>query len=88
MSGQQTKIKNPDSMSEPGKEFAFDYSYWSHDGFSERADGYMEPKNSKYADQVCLLFTNAYTQMIYIIYLIFYIHKDNSTLYFIYECYI
>merc|ERR1711976_1147206 len=34
------------------KKFAFDYSYWSHDGFKERAsDGYLEEASSKYADQ-------------------------------------
>jgi hypothetical protein len=25
------------------KEFAFDYSYWSHDSYDEEADGYMRP---------------------------------------------
>lgn len=26
-------------------------SYWSHDGFTEQADGLMIPEDSKYADQ-------------------------------------
>jgi hypothetical protein len=51
MSGQQTIITNPQSEEE--KKFAFDYSYWSHDGFSTDAKGYMSPSSSKYADQVC-----------------------------------
>ena len=25
------------------RKFAFDYSFWSFDGFCERADGYLEP---------------------------------------------
>lgn len=52
MSGQQTEIKDPDNMKEEGKKFAFDYSYWSHDGYSEGSDGYLSPKDSRYADQV------------------------------------
>ena len=34
------------------KKFTFDYSYWSHDGFSEREDGYLYPTEPRYADQV------------------------------------
>ena len=39
------------------KKFAFDYSYWSFDGFKEEADGYCAPdpkhKNGKkFCDQV------------------------------------
>ena len=36
------------------KEFAFDYSYWSHDGFIEESykGEYLRPyKGSRYADQ-------------------------------------
>ena len=33
------------------KDFAFDYSFWSHDGFQNREDGYSEAINSKYVDQ-------------------------------------
>lgn len=38
---------------EDGKErsFAFDYCFWSHDGFQERPDGVLEPVDDKYADQ-------------------------------------
>jgi hypothetical protein len=34
------------------KEFAFDYSYWSHDGYNEEPNGYMRPSpGTNYADQ-------------------------------------
>lgn len=35
------------------KEFAFDYSYWSHDGYDEDpSNGFMSPQpGSNYADQ-------------------------------------
>ena len=53
MKGNSTYIKDPENMKEEPKKFAFDYSYWSHDSFKERAsDGYLEPSSSKYADQV------------------------------------
>lgn len=55
MKGSQTVLKN---ASEPNKDhtFAFDFSYWSHDGCKENADGYWEPdpsnpNSSKYCDQ-------------------------------------
>ncbi|BFY98671.1 hypothetical protein BsWGS_01711 [Bradybaena similaris] len=51
MSGQQTTIKDPDNMSAAPKQFSFDYSYWSHDGYQEEKDGYLSPKDSKYDDQ-------------------------------------
>lgn len=35
MSGNSTKITNPEDANDT-KTFAFDYSYWSHDGFKER----------------------------------------------------
>lgn len=40
-----------DKGGEP-KKFSFDYSYWSHNGFKEKEDGYLEPTTPKYADQV------------------------------------
>ena len=52
MNGNQTIIKKPYSSEEP-KAFAYDYSYWSHDGFKLEPNGYFSPQNSKYADQVC-----------------------------------
>ncbi|XP_070576240.1 kinesin-like protein KIF28 isoform X2 [Ptychodera flava] len=51
MSGAQTRIKNPDTKDEP-KMFAFDFSYWSHDGYTEQPNGVLEAKpGSKYASQ-------------------------------------
>ena len=32
------------------KDFAFDYSFWSHDGFRDRGDGYSEADDNKYVD--------------------------------------
>lgn len=51
MSGQTTEIIHPQSM-QPPKKFNFNYSYWSHDGYNVREDGYHEPKDRQYADQV------------------------------------
>ena len=51
MNGATTEIKDPSNMKET-KRFAFDYSYWSHDQFKTRDDGYLEPTSSKFADQV------------------------------------
>jgi hypothetical protein len=53
MSGNTTTIKDPENMKAEPKKFAFDFSYWSHDGYNEQSDGYLEPKDAKYADQVC-----------------------------------
>ena len=55
MSGKTTEIKDPENLSADPKKFAFDYSYWSHDGFTEQGDGYLQPGSTKYADQVCIL---------------------------------
>lgn len=52
MNGPTTAIKDPENLKTEPKKFAFDYSYWSHDGFKERSDGYLEPTDTKYADQV------------------------------------
>lgn len=38
MNGCSTTLRDP-SGTEQTKTFAFDYSYWSHDGFEEQADG-------------------------------------------------
>ncbi|XP_077982390.1 kinesin-like protein KIF28 isoform X2 [Glandiceps talaboti] len=52
MTGTQTRIQNPDAPKDEPKMFSFDYSYWSHDGFVEQANGVLEPKpGSKYASQ-------------------------------------
>ena len=54
MVGSTTKIFDPSVMDKGGepKTFSFDYSYWSHDGFEEREDGYFFPVRAAYADQV------------------------------------
>lgn len=39
------------SEGEKKRTFAFDYSFWSHDGFEEKDDGLLVPANEKYADQ-------------------------------------
>ena len=43
----QTKI-----IDENGKEktYTFDHSFWSHDGYKELENGYLEPVEEKYAD--------------------------------------
>ena len=51
MTGNQTFISDPANTKDK-KKFAFDYSYWSHDGFKEESNGYLSPKDAKYADQV------------------------------------
>ena len=52
MNGNQTEIQDPEHPGEKPKKFAFDYSYWSHDGFTEQPNGYLTPKDASYADQV------------------------------------
>jgi hypothetical protein len=50
MQGKMTKVYSPELT----KEFFFDYSYWSHDGFVEDPDSGMMVKDnpsSRYADQ-------------------------------------
>ncbi|XP_077966673.1 kinesin-like protein KIF28 [Styela clava] len=53
MDGSTTTLTNPDKPNDKPKKFTFDYSYWSHDGYKERADGYLEKDkaSSKYCDQ-------------------------------------
>ncbi|CAF0841426.1 unnamed protein product [Brachionus calyciflorus] len=52
MDGNTTTVKNPDG-NEAEKRFAFDYSYWSFDGFKVEPNGYLAPDNnsSRYCDQ-------------------------------------
>ena len=52
MRGKITEISDPENPKGEPHIFSFDYSYWSHDDFKERGDGYLEPNNQKYADQV------------------------------------
>ncbi|KAI0211658.1 Kinesin-related protein 1 [Lamellibrachia satsuma] len=51
MKGQSTEILDPENPKNEPRIFSFDYSYWSHDEFKERSDGYLEPNTPKYADQ-------------------------------------
>jgi hypothetical protein len=48
MEGNKTILKRPDGGT---RSFAFDYSFWSHDGFKIEKDGYFSPTNDKFADQ-------------------------------------
>ncbi|CAD5124283.1 DgyrCDS12576 [Dimorphilus gyrociliatus] len=50
MKGNLTYISDPNNKSNK-KDFAFDYSYWSHDGFKEEKNGYLSPESAAYADQ-------------------------------------
>ena len=52
MKGQTTYLQNPEEPNEEPKKFTFDFSYWSHDGFEEKPDGYLAPTVPHYADQV------------------------------------
>ena len=63
MSGKQTTISNPEDPKTEPRKFAFDYSYWSHDEYKERPDGYLEPSGARYADQV----SNSRTNSVFII---------------------
>ncbi|KAJ8041556.1 Kinesin-like protein KIF28P [Holothuria leucospilota] len=52
MSGPQTRIQNPETPNEEPKTFAFDFSYWSHDKFTEDSEGVLHPvPGSHYASQ-------------------------------------
>ena len=63
MKNNTTEIKNPDNPEDEPKRFTFDYSYWSHDEFNERNDGYLEPAGSRYADQVSFLLYIFFTEV-------------------------
>ena len=49
MSGPTTTITNPEDGSK--RDFAFDYSFWSHDGFENDENGYSHAIDGRYADQ-------------------------------------
>nr|XP_054748335.1 kinesin-like protein KIF28 isoform X2 [Lytechinus pictus] len=52
MSGATTKMHNPEAPKDEPRSFTFDYSYWSHDGFEEDADGILHGvPGSNYASQ-------------------------------------
>lgn len=44
MDGNKTSIVNEEGVK---KDFTFDYSFWSHDGFTEQPNGYLK-KDSKH----------------------------------------
>lgn len=49
MYGKTTKLNHPDPKKV--KEFTFDFSFWSHDGFEINEDGVSAAVDDKYADQ-------------------------------------
>jgi kinesin family protein 1 len=52
MKGATTKLHSADGSGEEPKTFTFDYSYWSHDGFTEQPDGVLAANpGSSYASQ-------------------------------------
>ena len=51
MQGNTTLISNPNDPGSEPKKFSFDYSYWSHDGFTEDEQGYMHAADDRYCDQ-------------------------------------
>lgn len=53
MQGNTTMLHNPEAPNEDPRKFAFDHSYWSHDGYEVREDGYIGPVQPNYCDQVC-----------------------------------
>ena len=48
---QNSKITTIKDELQNEKPFAFDYSFWSHDGFTVNQEGYNEPTNEIYYDQ-------------------------------------
>ena len=57
MKGATTYLSNPDAPNADPKKFAFDHSYWSHDGCKDDGTGFFGPDSShpngkKFADQV------------------------------------
>ncbi len=57
MEGNSTFLYNLENQEEEPKRFTFDYSYWSHDGFTEADNGLCipdanQPNGDIYADQV------------------------------------
>ncbi|WAQ93614.1 KIF28-like protein [Mya arenaria] len=64
MNGHTTEIKDPENQKNEPKRFTFDFSYWSHDEFTEQSDGYNEPNGSKYADQVTFTMLEIYNEQV------------------------
>ncbi|ELU02132.1 hypothetical protein CAPTEDRAFT_196619 [Capitella teleta] len=56
MKGSTTYLSDPDAPNEDARKFAYDHSYWSHDGCKEDSNGYYaadskHANGSKFADQ-------------------------------------
>ncbi|XP_033111082.1 kinesin-like protein KIF28P [Anneissia japonica] len=51
MNGNSTLIKDPNNPTQKPRQFTFDHSYWSHDGFKTLENGYLEAEGKKYSDQ-------------------------------------
>lgn len=62
MQGNTTMLQDPESPNEEPRKFAFDYSYWSHDGYEVKEDGYISPVVPHYCDQVlpCFIYPSPY----------------------------
>ena len=57
MKGNTTYLQDPEEPNEDPRKFAFDFSYWSHDGSKADKDGYYgpdsgHPNGKKFCDQV------------------------------------
>ena len=50
MKDNSTVLLHPEGEAK-NKTFTFDFSFWSHDGFRIRDDGYAEAEEDKYYDQ-------------------------------------
>ena len=46
MMGKSTQIRDPSNASKEPRTVTFDYSYWSHDGFTETPEGLLVPSSS------------------------------------------
>ena len=47
-----TLLADPANLKAAHRQFRFDYSYWSHDGYTVSENGYYEPVSDKYISQV------------------------------------
>ena len=50
MMGPTTRLFDADDP-EKHRDFTFDYSFWSHDGFEELENGYLYPIDDRFIDQ-------------------------------------
>jgi kinesin family protein 1 len=55
MDGNTTRLLNPNAMRDTAKQFTFDHSYWSHDGYKEEQSmsvpDLKHERGHAYADQ-------------------------------------